>query len=244
LRRQQEDRERRRLLLEFDQSQHARIAAVDRKLLDAQSAADTLEAQIQLLTRKVTSLKGFWYYFRRRRLQEEINALKARWEKAATEVTDLKDERATIESTEPPPFAGLSVEGKKLVNTAAIGYARYLLDSLLPNGLALFAKEATVKRLYDVRYGSREACVRLMSQVKTALMVMEGDDDQAAIKTTIERIRAAAVYRNDVDTVPLADSIGVAALPAQFANDLNSLGRTGINVLIDDYWDVCATVVQ
>jgi hypothetical protein len=108
----------------------------------------------------------------------------------------------------------------------------------------LFAKETTVKRVYDVRYGSREDCVRLMSQVRTALLVMEGDDDSAAIKSATERIRAAAVYRNDVDTVPLADSIGVAAVPAQFANDVDSLGRSGINVLIDDYWDVCGTVAQ
>jgi hypothetical protein len=244
LRRQQEDRERRRLLLEFDQSQHARIAAVDRKLLDAQSAADTLETQMQLVRRKMASLKGFWHYFRRRKLQEEIDALHARWEAAATEVTDLKDERAAVEATEPPPFPGMSVEGKRLVNTAAIAYARYLLDSLLPNGVALFAKETTVKRVYDVRYGSREDCVRLMSQVRTALHVMEGDDDSAAIKSTTERIRAAAVYRNDVDTVPLADSIGVAAVPARFANDVDSLGRSGINVLIDDYWDVCGTVAQ
>jgi hypothetical protein len=244
LKRQQEDRERRRQLLEFDQVQHARIAEVDRKLLDAQSAADTLEAQIQLLNRKNSSLKGFWHYFRRRKLQEEINALRARWETAATAVTDLKDERATVTATEAPAFPGLSAEGKRLVNTAAIGYARYLLDSLLPNGLALFAKETTVKRVYDVRYGSREDCVRLMSQVKTALLVLDGDDDLAAIKVSTERSRAAAAYRNDVDTVPLADSIGVAPIPAQFANDVDSLGRSGINVLIDDYWDMCRTVVQ
>ena len=64
------------------------------------------------------------------------------------------------------------------------------------------------------------------------------------MKTTIDQIRASSSYRNDVDTVPLADSIGVAPVPAQFANDLDSLGRNGINVLIDDYWDVCGTVVQ
>jgi hypothetical protein len=136
------------------------------------------------------------------------------------------------------------VDGKRLVNTAAIGYARYLLDSLLPNGLALFAKETTAKRVYDVRYGAREDCVRLMAQVKTALMVLAGDDDLHAIKSSIEKLRATALYRNDADTVPLADSIGVAPVPAQFANDLDSLGRNGINVLIDDYWDCGGTLVR
>ncbi len=76
-------------------------------------------------------MRGFWNYFRRRRLAEEIEAERAQWDQAVTLVTDLSDDRTNLEETPPPEFAGISVDGRRVVNTAVIAYAQQLVAALV-----------------------------------------------------------------------------------------------------------------
>jgi len=239
LRKQQEERERRRQMIEFDQARRARLAQADRRLLELQSAASTLESQVRALQSKHDALRGFWHYFKRRALLEQIGVVRMQWDMAATEVTDASDERARIESEPLPAFPGISGEGRRAVNTAVIAYAQQLVGQLSEGGLAMLSKETTVKRVFDVQYGSPEQCQRLMALVKAALRSMADDkEDLVALKARIDALRAAAQYRGDADTVPLTDSIGLLPVPAAPVSDLESTVSTGINVLVDDYWDL------
>lgn len=239
LRQQQEERERRRQLIEFDQTRRRKLADADRRLLELQSAADTFESQVQHLETRLGALRGFWHYFKRRRLAEEIDALRMQWDVAATAVTDASDDRAVVESESVPAFLGISGEGRRAVNTAVIAYAQELVAQLADGGLALLSKETTVKRVYDVQYGPREHCMRLMAQVKAALVALADEkEDLGALKARTDALRTAAKYRSDADTVPQTDSIGLLPVPAAMVSDLEATGRTGINVLIDDYWDL------
>src|SRR5687768_3079342 len=72
LQQQQSDREQRRQLIEFDQGRRRELADFDRRIHDARSKADMLEAQLKLDEAKLAKMRGFWHYFRRRRLGEEI----------------------------------------------------------------------------------------------------------------------------------------------------------------------------
>ena len=45
-----------------------------------------------------------------------------------TLVTDLSDDRANLEETPPPEFSGISIDGRRVVNTAVIAYAQQLVD--------------------------------------------------------------------------------------------------------------------
>jgi hypothetical protein len=239
LRKQQEERERRRQMIEFDQARRTKLAHADRRLLDLQSAASTLEAQVRALEMKHDALRGFWHYFRRRALVEQIGAVRMQWDVAATEVTDASDDRALVESEPAPAFPGISGEGRRAVNTAVIAYAQQLVGQLSEGGLATLAKETTVKRVYDVQYGSQEQCLRLMSLVKAAFKSLADDkEDLVELKARIDALRTSAQYRGDADTVPLTDSIGLLPAPASPVSDLESTVSTGINVLVDDYWDL------
>src|SRR5688572_6741799 len=166
---QQTDREQRRQVIEFDQTRRRELADFDRRIHDARSRADMLEAQLKLMEAKLAAMRGFWNYFRRRRLAEEIEAERAQWDTAVMQVTDLSDDRADLENKQAPPFAGVSVDGRRIVNTAVIAYAQQLVASLSPGGLAMLAKETTAKRLFDVRYGDRDECTRLMALLRDAL---------------------------------------------------------------------------
>lgn len=245
LQQQQMDRERRRQLIEFDQGRRRQLADLDRRILDARSKADALEAQLKLMSGKLAALRGFWNYFRRRRLVEEIETERAKWDVAATQVTDLCDERADLEEAQAPPFPGISVDGRRIVNTAVIAYTQQLVVALSEGGIAMLAKETTSKRLLEVRYGDREDCGRLLALLREAATIIERKTaDLAGLKERTDALRANANYRSDADTVPLTDSIGTLPAPTSLVSGLETANRAGINVLVDDYWDVYKTLLQ
>jgi predicted nucleic acid-binding Zn-ribbon protein len=245
LQRQQEERERRRQLIEFDQARRRELSELDRILGEAKASADGLETQLKLLERRLGDMNGLWNYVRRRRLTEEVDVLRNQWDVAATRVTDLSDDRADLEGREPPEFPGISVDGRRSVNTAVIAFAQQLAANLSSGGVAMLAKETTTKRVLDVRYGSREDCTKLMALLRDASgMISDRTDDLSGLKQATDTLRAAAAYRSDADTVPLTDSIGTLPVPSAPVSGLETVNRAGINVLVDDYWDVYRALLQ
>jgi hypothetical protein len=245
LKQQQTDREQRRQVIEFDQTRRRELADFDRRIHDARSRADMLEAQIKLMDAKLAAMRGFWNYFRRRRLAEEIETERVQWDQAATLVTDLSDDRTNLEETPPPEFPGISVDGRRVVNTAVIAYAQQLVSALAAGGLAMLAKETTSKRLFDVRYGSPTDCARLMTLLRDGLAMLKDESENlAGLKERTDAVRATASYRSDADTVPLTDSIGTLPLPTAPVSGLETANRAGVNVLVDDYWDLYQSLLQ
>lgn len=245
LRQQQQDRERRRQLIEFDQARRRQIAELDQRLAQVRAEADSLQARMRLTEERLAALHGFWNYFGRRKLAEELQSVRASWDAAATQVTDLADDQAAIESQAPPAFPGMSIDGRRIVNTAVIAYAQQLVNLLAPGGLALLAKDATAKRVFDARYGSREDCLQLMSLLRQANGLVAGEhEDVNDLKQWIDALRSRARYRSDADTVPLTDSIGTLALPAAPIPGFESINRTDIHVLVDDYWGLYQALLQ
>lgn len=245
LRTQQEDRERRRQLLEFDQTRRRQLAESGQRVSAARATASSLEAQLQLMESELKSLRGFWNYFRRRRLAEDIANVRETWDTAATQVTDLSDDRADLEGRAPPAFPGISIDGRRIVNTAVIAYAQQLASLLSNGGLAMLAKETTAKRVFDIKYGGRDDCARLMTLLREAISVVTDEGENlAGLKECTDSLRARADYRSDADTVPLTDSIGTLSLPSAPVSGLESINRTGINVLVDDYWDLYQALLR
>jgi predicted nucleic acid-binding Zn-ribbon protein len=245
LKQQQTDREQRRQVIEFDQTRRRELADFDRRIHDARSRADMLEAQIKLMEAKLTAMRGFWNYFRRRSLAEEIEAERVQWDQAVTLVTDLSDDRTNLEETPPPEFPGISVDGRRVVNTAVIAYAQQLVAALAAGGLAMLAKETTSKRLFDVRYGSPTDCARLMTLLRDVLAMLNDEaENVSGLKERTDAVRAAASYRSDADTVPLTDSIGTLPVPTAPVSGLETANRAGVNVLVDDYWDLYQSLLQ
>lgn len=245
LQRQQEERERRRQLIEFDQAKHRESAQLDRTLAEAKTQAETLEDQLRFLETRLRGMAGFWNYFRRRKLTQEIDVAREKWDIAATRVTDLSDDRADLEAKAPPSFAGISIDGRRSVNTAVIAFAQQLTALLSNGGVAMLAKESTTKRALDVRYGSREECTRLMALLREAnAAIAAPTTDLTGLKQATDNLRAAAIYRNDADTIPLTDSIGTLPMSAVAVSGLESVNRAGINVLVDDYWELYRALIQ
>jgi hypothetical protein len=210
-------------------------------LLNAQSIADSLDSRQKLLDRKLAKLKWIWNYWRRRELQAEVGQVRAQWEIAATNVTDLTDERTAVAGAELTEFPGLSVEGRRIVNTAAIAYAEWLIVSLPNRALAPLARHAISVQIFDASLGSAQECVRYAEWTRVALTQLNVDKNLIALKEPIERIRTRAIYRSALDTVPLSESLGDlhVALNADSADTANK-----ISVLVDDYWSIAQVLIH
>lgn len=245
LQQQQAEREQRRQLLEFDRARRQQLAEFDRRIADARSGADMLEAQLKLQEVKLQAMRGFWNYAARRRLSEEMEVEREQWNTAVMQVTDLSDDRAAMEEKPAPPFEGISIDGRRIINTAVIAYAQQLVAALSGGGLAMLAKETTAKRVFDMKYGSREDCARLMAMLREALAIIKHEkDDLSGLKERTDALRAVATYRSDADTVPMTDSIGTLPAPVAPVSGLETGNRAGVNVLVDDYWDLYQALLQ
>jgi hypothetical protein len=110
---------------------------------------------------------------------------------------------------------------------------------LAKGGLAMLAKEATTQRVFDVQYGDREQCVRLLASLREAMRwVEERSIDAAALKARIEAIRATVNYRTGSEAVPMAESVAPLTLSAAGPE-----AQVVIDVLADDYWDVYRALI-
>lgn len=237
LSRQQKDRERKAQVAEFERGKRARAAEVQRELSEARVLAEQLQLEQEQAQQELAGLRGFWNYFRRRRLADEIIARAFRVEASVTQVTDLSDRLHEIESEPPPAFEGLSTDGRRAVNLAVIAYAEWLCEKLVAGGIAVHARETTLRRVFESGYGSREECQELMQGAARAIVDLdEMQDDLAEIKARTDRMRRTVAYRTEADVIPMQESIGTA--------DLQKRARPLPNVLLEEYWDVYKALLR
>ncbi len=237
LARQQKDRERKAQLGEHDRDKQHRMDAVRRELVEARILGEQLQAEQKLARQRMQQLKGFWNYFRRRRLDESIETRQQRIETSVSEIGDLEARLQEIETEPPPLFEGLSIEGRRAVNLAVIAYAEMLHERLSPGNLAEFSRQSTLKRVYDSSYGSPSECQALMQHAAQAASELERmSDDLADIKSRVDRLKRTVNYRNETDVLPASESIAPPPGP---------IGRRAPpNVLLDEYWDIYRGLVR
>jgi hypothetical protein len=238
------ERERRMQLIEFDQQKQRQLAELERRLLDIQSQADALEARVHLLSRKISDLRWIWHYFKRRELKATLTPLREELGEVVTEMHALQSQRDAVFNAQPPEFHGLSVAGKRLVNTAALAYAQRLLELFSAERIALLAKETTIKRVQDVGYGPVAECARLSMQLEQCMPVLSDKvRDVQGLKALTSRLRQQADYRSDDDTVPLAGSVGSTPFEIRDAAG-EVISRDEVNVLLDDYWELYSVLLH
>ena len=229
LARQQKDRERRQQLAEVERSRRGRLDEVDREVYEGRILIDQLDSEQAADRARLAAMRGFWNYFRRRKLEQVIAERETRSDAARTALTDLGDRRHAIETEAPPGFEGTSLEGRRAVNLAVIACAEGLCERLATGNLAFQARQSTLVRVYDAEFGNEAQCTALIHATTRALAEIESmQDDLPDIKRRADRLRSAAVWRSPTDTIPLHDSVGPR----------DAIGRASINVLLDDYFDI------
>ena len=84
-----------------------------------------------------------------------------------------------------------------------------------------------------------------MTLLRDSLAMLKDDNENlSGLKERTDALRSSASYRSDADTVPLTDSIGTLPMPTAPVSGLETANRAGVNVLVDDYWDVYQSLLQ
>ncbi len=235
LKRERQDAERKQQLAEFQQDRAERLKVADERLRQAQEVSDAERARLAQLDALNARLQRFWHYFKRRALAADILVQRERCTGAERHLADMQESHRTIEKEPWPEFAGLSIEGRRLVNLAVIAYAQHLFARLAVSGLAMDARLANNRSVESARHGSLDACLARLREIAQALALVGAQDGLAAeIKKRGEKLAPGATWRNASETVPQPASLPPAATG----------GVPDANVLVDDYWDVYKVLLR
>jgi hypothetical protein len=234
LRRQQEDRERKRQLVEFHQDRQARVKLAAERLAEAAAALEAEDQAVAALRAELGPLTGFWHYFRRRRLNERLARQSAQRDAMAQSLGDVQEAKRTIEKEPWPELGGLAVDGRRAINIAVLAYAQLLYASLAESGLAAQSRLARSRGVSESNFGSRRDCEQLMHEIAQALAMIRSQRDLAIeIRARSDYIKSSVAYEHASEAIPIATT-----LPSAFMGRGGGVAIREPNVLADDYWDV------
>lgn len=232
---QQEERERRQLLADFNRRQfgkrqeaEARVNQAEHVQLQARNACANLQRELERLTR-------FWHYFRRREKRQLLQAANMSAMLHAQELEVARTEAESVRAELPPEFPGLSVDARRMINLSAISYGQILCERLQPGRLLLLAREASSQRTpRDNAYGERKDCEGLMTEIRAGRARLASRSElPAQIKARSEQLRPTLRYRGAAETLPEPGS-------------LTALGSSAISatLLRDDLFDIYRAVLR
>jgi hypothetical protein len=240
-------REQRQVTLQFEEKRNGELAEIDMHIADLEARASGVTEECRILDDQRQRLRGFWNYFHRRAARERADAARATVEGLQAQVDRLQAARREKEREEGPALAGLSVESRRNINLAIIATAQQLLVHFAEGNVAGLAREAAVRDVAEVSYGSPAECQALGQTIQGVVYGLDaGDRLHALVRRRAEYLKLTAQYRRDNDTVPLA--VSFAMVPV-------AIGETGeaapaderqipVNVLADEYWDIYSVLLN
>ncbi len=229
---QQEERERRAFLAEFNRRQFLRRQGVEGKLREAEARAAEARATVAELEQGERRLQRFWHYFKRRALRQQVQAANLRALLCVQDLDGARAARDALDAEPVPEFAGLSLDARRAINLAVVAYAQILSNRLAHGSLVELAREAAGRREPPRDdYGDRPRCEVTMAEIaRGRALLQQRANLPLEIKQCLERLRELARYRNSGETAPTAESL--AATPE------------GSYVLVEDLWEIYRVLLR
>lgn len=244
LSRQQEERERLAHVASFTKDKNARLAAAELRVREFDPMVDEARSALLTIEARLKGLGGFWNYFRRRKVAEQVAAQRSRTDLWLREQADFERARDAIAEEQVPQFPGLGIDGRRAINLATIAYAQAMCSRLGTSGLTLQVKAAIDGRVVDADYGTREEIGALMGRIAQATAAVARQREWAPeIKLRVDRLRQQAEYRGETDTVPLSETAMIAGSLPQMPNQPPTTAPE-VNVLADDYWEIYRVLLR
>ena len=243
---QQEERERRALLAEFNRRQAGRRQVLDGNLSTALDDHTAAQRVVVDLTQQQSRLTRFWHYFRRRDLDRRLADAQAAVQQAAGLLDQARAACRDLAEEPVPEFPGLSIEARRAINTAVIAYAEVLCLRLADTQLVSMAREVVGRREPVDEYGDRKDCEALIALIAHARSQLDGRANVAQeVRERTDHLRQVARYRNTLDTAPTAESVslGEGEILAGRKLDARVAARMP-NVLAEDTWDLFRVLLR
>lgn len=237
--RKREDKERQREVMAFNRDRSQRLSALADSMQQVTTEISRLQGEIKRQHAKMESMRGILGFFKRRPLQVEIVAAKARLEPLTSKYDELNAKQSRIAAETPPEFQGVGIVGKRMTNLAVIALAQHMHSYYSEKGLASKARDAVVMPIEEIRYGTRDQCTKLMELIPIVMAGLKSDPTfSSRLKQGAESLIAAAQFLTEEDTIPRADSLD------QVARNAAAGSSDSCNVLAQDFWDVYSALIR
>jgi hypothetical protein len=240
---QRERRERAQLQEAALAKRRRRLEAVDEKLQSLLVKRHTVTQEIASLEGQITGLGALSRVLRGPRLKRRLAGLSAGNEMLVEKIEGLKDLKDKIEGEPLPEPEGLSVESRRLINTAVIALAQYLVVHFSEHNLASMARDATHRPVADMKFGDRRDCDRLVERIRERIEGLRQQKDLAdQVKRRADQLLGQLKYRGDTDSVPVLECVEtirpVPTRPGEAPARRETDAPVRINVLSEEYWDL------
>jgi predicted nucleic acid-binding Zn-ribbon protein len=202
-----------------------------------QEMADNLKA----LHGQLRNSGKLWHYFRRKRLQRDVEIAEEQVAPVVAERDVCLAELERVRDREPPPYKGLSVQAKREVNIQLLALAQYLYIHFSENDFSAMALATREKQPGDSTYGTSQECLAMEKPLREAMSRLRSDDKRnEKLKRRADYLRQTIRFSGNADAVPESQSIARIVLALTSSNQtLDAVrGDVAVNVLEQGYWEV------
>lgn len=247
LKAQREQRERAQLHEAALAKRSRRLSAITEKLDSVVSKQQALLLECGEVEERLDTMNGFKRFFQGARLRRQIAGMVDGNIVLQEKVEELMQLREKIQGELLPEPDGLSLESRRLINCAVIALAQHLCVHFSDYNLVGLTKTATERPVGDMKFGDRRDCDRMVERIRERIEDLRQEANLAdEVRRRTDYLVGQALYQNETDAVPTGESVAnilpklpdPGDEPARRATD----APLPINVLLDEYWDLFASL--
>ncbi len=240
---QREKRERKQLRDQALAKRGRRLRAIADKLAELEQKHAGLSSEKHRLEQRLKRGGLFVKLFHAPKLKRRLRGLDNGRGVLAARIEELSDLVLKIEGEPLPELEGLSLDSRRLINTAVIALAQHLVMHFAEHDLAVLAKVSTERAVGDMKFGDRRDCDRIAERIRERLTELKEQNFAEAVRRRAEALMLDIRYRSETDAVPVPEcvetiTVVLAEEPARRASD----APLRINVLSEDYWDLLSAL--
>ena len=246
---QREKRERAQIQDAAIAKRKRRLDAVHEKLRGLAEKRKLVTEEAARLEQRLAGMNVLVRLFRARAFKRQIAGLADGRQMLEGKLEELKELTEKIQSEPLPEPEELSLESRRLINTAIIALAQHLVVHFSEHDISSLAKTSTERGVGDMKFGDRRDCDRVVEWIREKIEELKQQKTIADhVKKRTDQLLTEIKYRNDTDSVPAVDSLQlISRNPGVQANELELARRATdaplrINVLADDYWDLLSVM--
>jgi len=226
-----------------------RLDAVKEKTTGLGEKCRTAAEEQARLEQKLANMNSILRLFRAGALKRQVAGIASGRQMLEEKLEELRALAEKIQAEPLPEPEGLSLDSRRLINTAIVALAQHLCVHFSEHDLASLAKTSTERAVADMKFGDRRDCDRMVERIREKIEELKQQKTFAdQVKRRTDLLLAEVKYRNDTDSVPSIESLQmISRTPGGPVNEFEMARRASdaplrLNVVADDYWDLLAVM--
>jgi hypothetical protein len=246
---QREKRERVQLHDAETAKRKRRLDAIDEKVAGLVERLKLVGDEHARLARLLDGMNPLFRFFRGPSLKKRVAGLDDGKTMLEQKIEEFRELAEKIQGEPLPESEDLSLESRRLINTAIIALAQHLVVHFSEHDLASLAKTSTERAVGDMKFGDRRDCDRMVERIREKIEELKQQKTLAdQVKRRTDLLLSELKYRNDTDSVAGIESLQFVSRLAASPSSVQDLARRAtdaplrINVLADDYWNLLSVL--